>query len=779
MLKNSVKSLAIACVVALALTSCAMPFTLLSGNALDARAALTLKTASKDLKDGRKDRAITSLKRMREDLYGCAWGDRAAFLLVVASVKDNQNDEGGTPPRIDAGPYLEEAARLDAIQDYSLFYRAQYISLKGDFAEAASAYADLMRLYPSSILVPQALYKKAIAEALSGDTSSAKADMLRFASVYPGHALAPDALIRIARQTIAEGDIEAALKHLHTLIVRHPAHPAAREAEGLVSVLREHDPSLPELNVAERFERAEALFNSAKFMPAIAEYKNVMDSNAPALSTRGQAPEYHERAVLKTAQALMRLKRYEEAEKTLRGLPSGDPEALYLIAVCLARQGRLENLIEAEKAMASKFPGAKEHGQTLLLTGRMFEERAMPEMARGAYDNVLRDPGFRDDPLYRDALWSLGWLYYRRGTFAEAYNIFSSQAEGKGVLPPARGLPPSADQKFIYWSARSAEKAGMKDAAMGLYNSLKCDNGISYYCRLAQERLSALKAPAPPVESARIVKAAGAASVELRIKGSPRFLAAKELLVLGMNEEASAEVAALSRAASSDKGALLAISGLFYEASDYYRGLKAFRGYQSASGAFEDAGGALASYAFPPGPVELAKGCMDDAPTIDPHLVAAIMREESGFDPGAVSRTGALGIMQIMPATGRLVAKGYIKGAGFKEDGLFDPATNIRLGSRYLAGLTKRFNGNVVLAVAAYNAGPNAVSEWTKTLPSETDEFIESIPYAETRAYTKRVLRSYMEYLRLAGDGDGVDITGNSVSDARNAAARKKNGVGF
>ena len=107
--------------------------------------------------------------------------------------------------------------------------------------------------------------------------------------------------------------------------------------------------------------------------------------------------------------------------------------------------------------------------------------------------------------------------------------------------------------------------------------------------------------------------------------------------------------------------------------------------------------------------------------------------------------------MQLMPET----AKGLSRQAGndgFTLEDLFDPSVNIGLGSRYLSSLLARFDNDVVLAIAGYNAGPEAVSRWALSSPSEYDEFIESIPYRETRNYAKRVLRSYGEYMRLSGE---------------------------
>ncbi|MDP2688832.1 MAG: lytic transglycosylase domain-containing protein, partial [Deltaproteobacteria bacterium] len=107
-------------------------------------------------------------------------------------------------------------------------------------------------------------------------------------------------------------------------------------------------------------------------------------------------------------------------------------------------------------------------------------------------------------------------------------------------------------------------------------------------------------------------------------------------------------------------------------------------------------------------------------------------------------------LMQIMPSTGRFIAGKLGKDLNDARE-LLDPDTNIKLGSWYLGYLARRFEGDIVLTIASYNAGPNAVQRWTETLPTELDEFIESIPYPETRRYAKKVLKSYGEFLRTGG----------------------------
>ena len=135
-------------------------------------------------------------------------------------------------------------------------------------------------------------------------------------------------------------------------------------------------------------------------------------------------------------------------------------------------------------------------------------------------------------------------------------------------------------------------------------------------------------------------------------------------------------------------------------------------------------------------------------PDLQP-LVYAIMREESGYQPSAISPVGARGLLQLMPTTGaHLARRAGIE--GFSAEALFTPETNLRLGAVYLDDLVRRFGGRLSAAIASYNAGPEAVSKWLEAggeLPD--DEWVEGISYEQTRGYVKRVLRSLHVYRSL------------------------------
>ena len=135
---------------------------------------------------------------------------------------------------------------------------------------------------------------------------------------------------------------------------------------------------------------------------------------------------------------------------------------------------------------------------------------------------------------------------------------------------------------------------------------------------------------------------------------------------------------------------------------------------------------------------------------VDAYLVAALIREESRFDRKAVSWAGAIGLMQLMPSTAKRI-KGDA-GVNIKNaQDLFDPGKNILIGTHYLSGLINEFN-ELPIAIMSYNAGENKVTKWLeKYYKDDINEFIENVPYKETRNYVKKVLKSYWQYRSING----------------------------
>lgn len=134
---------------------------------------------------------------------------------------------------------------------------------------------------------------------------------------------------------------------------------------------------------------------------------------------------------------------------------------------------------------------------------------------------------------------------------------------------------------------------------------------------------------------------------------------------------------------------------------------------------------------------------------IDPYLIAAIMRNESKFDPKAISKKGAKGLMQIAPITGKWASE-QLGIDGYNEEDLFEPRLNVQIGTWYLTILRNQFNNNMELMIAGYNAGNGNVEKWLKNPEYSSDgESLDEIPFGETKIYQKKVLRDYKIYKKI------------------------------
>jgi soluble lytic murein transglycosylase len=140
-----------------------------------------------------------------------------------------------------------------------------------------------------------------------------------------------------------------------------------------------------------------------------------------------------------------------------------------------------------------------------------------------------------------------------------------------------------------------------------------------------------------------------------------------------------------------------------------------------------------------------------EANGLDPYLVASLIRQESEFNPNAVSRANAVGLMQLLPKTGKAVAK-QVKLKRYNASQLYTPAVNMELGTHYFRGMVDKFGGSFEYALAAYNAGSDRVEDWLgQGKYRDPEEFVESIPFTETREYVQAILRNANVYKQLYG----------------------------
>lgn len=376
--------------------------------------------------------------------------------------------------------------------------------------------------------------------------------------------------------------------------------------------------------------------------------------------------------------------------------------------------------------------------QALALAGQMAIEYRRYDEARQRFQaQLVQNP---IGPARHNALWGLGWVAFRTGDYRAARRFFGTLSREAPYSPSAPGA--------TYWSARALEELGDRTSARAELTALLKRFPLDYYAYRARTWIRGSNKVAPAVlpsgtshpEVAHL-RSVLEADMQRRAK---RLLPKLKTLADGI----SPEDLNFLKEASQTLG--LKSSTLFFS----YRRQRRFP--DGANGRN------LLRSLFPRSYASLIAR-QAERQKLDPALLAGLARQESAFNARAVSSAGALGLLQLMPKT----AEGLLLEEGTRTtktpDGnightmrekILNPKVNTRLGARYLGRLLRSFNGRVEYALAAYNAGPGAVTRWLQTrgdLP--VDIFAEEIPYSETRRYVRRVL-SWREVYRYINDNE-------------------------
>jgi soluble lytic murein transglycosylase len=376
-----------------------------------------------------------------------------------------------------------------------------------------------------------------------------------------------------------------------------------------------------------------------------------------------------------------------------------------------------------------------------LLKARILESGPDPKSAEAVYLKLVESYPDSDEALR--GMWKIGWFSWSRGDHAEA-------AERWSRILTLRTASQSYRDAALYWTARAQIAAGQADGAARHFAQLISESPRSYYGVLASRRAPrVLPAPGRNPAAAQLAASLPGDPREL-LQADPPYARVEALHAVGLDDFANEEMDELVRRYNGDARRLYALSTAYAQDARYSLALRILK--RHFLGLARSAPPALPrtfwDVFYPLG----WRSELNEAATraaLDPYLVAALVREESSFDPQARSRVGARGLMQLMPDTARQLAKG--RSHPTADDMLVDPAANLALGSAYLGALMKEF-GDPRLAVAAYNAGPARVREWWKGRASDDVEvWVELIPFDETRFFVRRVMLSWEEYHRLYG----------------------------
>jgi len=625
--------------------------------------------------------------------------------------------EGGDAERA-AWLFAAVASNHSIVADHAQRLQLKALLALSQYAVAADLASGFETAYPDSPLRGEVQRLLGDAQSSLGDPAAARAAWQRAKALAGDEETRARLDLSIAESFERSGrDPEASRAYL-AVWSGAPTSEVARRAEEALERLEARIGSA--LRTPPEFsKRARALYAARANQEALAAYDRALGGNLPRKTRRELQRE--------RAFTLFRLRRYPEAAAAFSKL-GDDADARFWRARSLARSGGVDEAVREFEALASGRFGVLA-ARALFIAGLLREDEADRTRATASFVRVATKAPTRG--LRSAARWRLGWCAYQDGRYREGAEHFTKLLQT--ISDPLERL------SARYWRARSLQKLGAGEAA-GEFRAIASEYPLSYYGWRSAGRVDESPPRREPPARSPPSPASFAESDLRRIA---------ILIEAGLLEEARIEIGLLAgRARSLDDR--LEIARLSSAAEDYHRAERAVLDpyAERLARGLEPGREALWWFAWPTAFAELVTASSQRR-GINPALLYAVMREESGFRPRALSTAGARGLTQIMPATGERLAES-LGLPDHQPDDLFTPALNLLLGAHYLEQLLERFDGRISAAVASYNAGPGAVERWIETHPGmEDDEWVEAIPYDQTRKYVKRVLRSQQVYEAL------------------------------
>jgi soluble lytic murein transglycosylase len=607
-----------------------------------------------------------------------------------------------------------------ALSDYALLALARAQEAAGDVTQAGDTYVAAADAVPGSPLVCTALFAGALALRTSGRADKALATVGRAAKECGTQQ--PRALLVMGLAQEAGNDIAAAGATYRRVVDEFPTSPQAREAADHLTRLKARLPPVPvDAQAARDLKRGLALFDAAQYADAARLLK-------AALPHAGAANADVVRVRL--GRALLALDKQKEALPLLGAIKPGsfyEAEAAFHLAKMDAARRKNAAALES---VATRFPKTPWAEEALFALANFHQKDARDDESLPAYRQLVEQ--FPDGRYYDRSLWRVAWGEYRARRFAEAAQMLERAAHGR--------TPSTFTPGFLYWAGRA--RIAMGDAAGG--RRLLAETVVrykhAYHGLRAQEVLAGLPATGtPPPGLAPMPAEAGAELPE------PRFSRMRSLLLVDRIEEALQELRILPVSPKVQA----TIAWIEWRRGQLRPAIidmkRAYPQYVTAAG--DQLPETVWRILYPLEYGDALRASSAQA-GLDPALVAGLVCQESTFDTEAKSRVGALGLMQIMPTTGAELSGQPRR--RFQTGTLHDPTVGLMLGTRYLKDLIRRFDGRVEMALAAYNAGPQRVRNWQASRPGMSpEEFVESIPFQETRTYVMTILTSREHYRKL------------------------------
>lgn len=660
--------------------------------------------------------------------------------LCATALASPADDLGAAYRAYDAGD-LDGAhaalARLDvdrlANKDYAWWLRGMVALRRGEPAAARADFERVARVGGSRYAreIPWRLADTLWAEGKRGAAATAYQKLI----AASGAAELGD--VGTAKFRIAETRTgKAAIAGYRRLVIEHPSHPLAPRAEARLVALR-----APALTTDDRLERAKQLTAAHLWDEAIEELALL-----PAKLSKEQQRQRD--YWLGTTLFKMR-RRYADAATLLLGvykqMGGSAAEAMFHGARALSRADKDDDAIVWYRKVVAAYPSTAWAAEAQFLSGWL-------EFNQGRYRATIAplELSLKKYPRTKwvdDALWYLGMSHYFLGEWDKARDRLEALARRGGKLEGGKGM---------YWLARIEERLANKAGAITGYTATVKRYPFSWYALLSQARLRGLGVELPPFGVADPRPRGGrlAATVDEALAKDALIERADELTAAGLGIDAGHELHRSERAflRRHDRGKAFAML------LDRYRAAGNFN--RPWMLAVSSHGGALDGppegdarrwweNAYPRAYRELIEAHQALGKNPEGYLYS-IMRKESGFDPHVLSYADAQGLLQMIPATTRRVAK-ELK-LPYDAGRLYEPTYNVKTASWYIGRLLQKFKGQVPLGAGSFNSGPRPVMRWLDLHGDrEIDELVELVPYTQTREYMKKVTENFARYQYLYG----------------------------
>ncbi len=606
-------------------------------------------------------------------------------------------------------------------------------------ADYQNAYYNFKKIsFLSSYSIP-ALYRQATCAYELNDRKTAIKKYSKFAKIYKNTNLAPEALWKIALLEIDAGEKKKANFYLNKLVEKYPKSdfakaasyklglfyldnkepnkakdylieyieyaPTGRYAIEVLSLLQNYD--FNKLSVSDKYYIADALYQNGKYSRSVEILTEVPFENSWLLLAKNydKLSDFNSFADTLLKGVSLKYKNQKFEEKDIL-----DTMALYVKKSAVSKQAAYNLVLNTKNN--TLYP------LSLFLYARYVDY----DSSIKNYEKIFKD--YPNSMVAPDALWFAFWHYYKAGDNICALKLSKSYTNiyfDYNIQP-----------KIMFWTAKIHLNMGHKKIAKSILHNIATNFPDSYYAFRANAILKKQERPWSTDNKLQIKDKFSLEKFPLELDNKEnrllgKFVALNDYSVI-QNFKLENDFLQSWLAAKNDRKAysvLVARNALSLDAKKTHSPAQ----YKLAYPLYyrESVNNYAAKY------------------NISPYLMLALIREESFFDNTAVSSTGAMGLMQLMPSTAKLMDARL-----YNTKNLFNGEYNISLGIKYFAHLMEIFNGNEPLCVLAYNSGPGSVKKWlSKFNGKDFDEFVENVPYPETANYIKKVYVSYWNYINI------------------------------